>query len=110
MLFTIIVSGSVLFVLPEHSYNEIAVFGITITLLSTLTASLLQGNWYVYLVIFGFSVCGILGIEYFNLLNMSLISTQLLMSQFSVNALVVSLVVAYQGYKTLLPIKDKSIL
>jgi hypothetical protein len=41
---------------------------------------------------------------------MSLISTQLLMSQFSVNALVVSLVVAYQGYKTLLPIKDKSIL
>jgi alkylglycerol monooxygenase len=110
MLFTIIVSGSVLFVLPEHSYNEIAFFGVTITLLSTLTASLLQGNWYVYLVIFGFSVCGILSIEYFNLLNMSLISTQLLMSQFSVNALVVSLVVAYQGYKTLLPIKDKSIL
>ena len=73
-------------------------------------SGVLQGNWYVYLVIFGFSVCGILGIEYLNLLNMSLISTQLLMSQFSVNALVVSLVVAYQGYKTLLPIKDKSIL
>ena len=110
MLFTIIVSGSVLFVLPEHTYNEIAVFGITITLLSTLTASLLKGNWYSYLAIFGFPVCGILSIEYIELLNMSLISTQLLMSQFSVNAFVVILIVAYQGYKTLLPIKDKSIL
>jgi len=110
MLFTIIVSGSVLFVLPQHSYNEIAIFGITITLMSTLTASLLQDNRYVYFIIFGFSVLGIFGIEYLSLLNISLISTQLLMSQLFVNAFVVSLIAAFQGFKTLLLLKNKSTL
>ena len=110
MLFTIIVSGSVLLVLPQHSYNEIAIFGITITLMSTLTASLLQDNRYVYFIIFGFSVLGIFGIEYLSLLNISLISTQLLMSQLFVNAFVVSLIAAFQGFKTLLLLKNKSTL
>ena len=110
MLFTIIVSGSVLFVLPQHSYNEIAIFGITITLMSTFTASLLQDNRYVYFIIFGFSVLGIFGIEYLSLLNISLISTQLLMSQLFVNVFVVSLIAALQGFKTVLPLKNKSTL
>ena len=110
MLFTIIVSGSVLFVLPQHSYSEIAIFGITITLMSTLTASLLQDNRYVYFIIFGFSVLGIFGIEYLSLLNISLISTQLLMSQLFVNVFVVSLIAAFQGFKTVLPLKNKSTL
>lgn len=106
MLFTIIVSGSVLFVLPEHTYNEIALFGIAITLMSTFTASLLQGNRYVYFVILGFSAIGILGIEYLNLLNVNLISTQLLMSQLFVNALVVTLIIGFQGIRALIPLKD----
>jgi hypothetical protein len=106
MLFTIIVSGSVLFVLPEHTYNEIALFGIAITLMSTFTASLLQGNRYVYFVILGFSAIGILGIEYLNLLNVNLISTQLLMSQLFVNALVVALIIGFQGIRALIPLKD----
>ncbi len=56
MLFTIAVSGSVLFFLPQHTYNEIIVFAITITSLSSLTAFLLQGTKYAYASIFNFSV------------------------------------------------------
>ena len=110
MLFTTIVSGSVLFFLAQYSYNEIIVFGIAITLLSSLTASLLQGNSYMYAVILGLSIFGVLGIEYLGFLNTNILSTQLLMSQLFVNIGVVSLLFIYQAYQALNPLKDKRVL
>lgn len=110
MLFTTIVSGSVLFFLAQYSYNEIIVFGIAITLLSSLTASLLQGNSYMYAVILGLSIFGVLGIEYLGFLNTNILSTQLLMSQLFVNIGVVSLLFIYQAYQAFNPLKDKRVL
>jgi hypothetical protein len=96
MLFTIAVSGSVLFFLPQHTYNEIIVFAITITSLSSLTAFLLQGTKYAYASIFNFSVLGILAIYYLGVLNIEILSTQLLMGQLLINILIVSLISIYQ--------------
>ena len=110
MLFTIIVSGSVLFFLAQFSYNEIIAFAVSITLLSSLTASLLQGKRYMYAVIVGFSILGIFGIEFFGILNSTLLPTQLLMSQFFVNIFVVGMLYLYQGYKNLMPLKDRRVL
>ena len=110
MLFTIIVSGSVLFFLAQFSYNEIIAFAVSITLLSSLTATLLQGKRYMYAVIVGFSILGIFGIEFFGILNSALLPTQLLMSQFFVNIFVVGMLYLYQGYKNLMPLKDRRVL
>ena len=110
MLFTIIVSGSVLFFLAQFSYNEIIAFAVSITLLSSLTATLLQGKRYMYAVIVGFSILGIFGIEFFGILNSTLLPTQLLMSQFFVNIFVVGMLYLYQGYKNLMPLKDRRVL
>ena len=110
MLFTIIVSGSVLFFLAQFSYNEIIAFAVSITLLSSLTATLLQGKRYMYAVIVGFSILGIFGIEFFGILNSTLLPTQLLMSQFFVNIFVVGMLYLYQGYKNLMPLKGRRVL
>jgi len=110
MLFTIIVSGSVLFFLAQFSYNEIIAFAVSITLLSSLTATLLQGKRYMYAAIVGFSILGIFGIEFFGILNSTLLPTQLLMSQFFVNIFVVGMLYLYQGYKNLMPLKDRRVL
>ena len=110
MLFTIIVSGSVLFFLAQFSYNEIIAFAVSITLLSSLTATLLQGKRYMYFVIVGFSILGIFSIEFFGILNSTLLPTQLLMSQFFVNIFVVGMLYLYQGYKNLMPLKDRRVL
>ena len=101
MLFTIIVSGALLFFVKDHSYNEILAFAIAITSLSTLTASLLQGTKYMYFILLCFSVLGIIGIEYLSLLNIDILSTQLMFSQFIVNVFVISMILIYQGFKTL---------
>jgi sterol desaturase/sphingolipid hydroxylase (fatty acid hydroxylase superfamily) len=110
MLFTIIVSGSVLFFLAQFSYNEIIAFAVSITLLSSLTATLLQGKRYMYVVIVGFSILGIFSIEFLGILNSTLLPTQLLMSQFFVNIFVVGMLYLYQGYKNLIPLKDRRVL
>ena len=110
MLFTIIVSGSVLFFLAQFSYNEIIAFAVSITLLSSLTATLLQGKRYMYFVIVGFSILGIFSIEFLGILNSTLLPTQLLMSQFFVNIFVVGMLYLYQGYKNLMPLKDRRVL
>ena len=64
LLFTSIVSGSVLFFFAEYNYNEIIVFGLAITLLSSMTGLLLEGKRYMYFVIFNVSIVGILAIEF----------------------------------------------
>ena len=107
MLFTIIVSGALLFFVKDHTYNEILAFAIAITTLSTLTASLLQGTKYMYFILLCFSIFGVIGIEYLSLLNIDILSTQLMFSQFLVNIIVISMVLTYQGYKSLGSIRTK---
>ena len=64
-MFTGIVSTSVLFFLSQVTYNEIFVYAVAITLLSSMTGLLLEGKKHMYLVILTFSIIGILSIESF---------------------------------------------
>jgi alkylglycerol monooxygenase len=100
LLFTSIVSGSVLFFFAEYNYNEIIVFGLAITLLSSMTGLLLEGKRYMYFVIFNVSIAGILAIEFLGVLNINILSTNLLTSQLYVNIIAVSLLFIYQGYQS----------
>ena len=100
LLFTSIVSGSVLFFFAEYNYNEIIVFGLAITLLSSMTGLLLEGKRYMYYVIFNVSIAGILAIEFLGVLNINILSTNLLTSQLYVNIIAVSLLFIYQGYQS----------
>ena len=100
LLFTSIVSGSVLFFFAEYNYNEIIVFGLAITLLSSMTGLLLEGKKYMYYVIFNVSIAGILAIEFLGVLNTNILSTNLLTSQLYVNIIAVSLLFIYQGYQS----------
>ena len=100
LLFTSIVSGSVLFFFAEYNYNEIIVFGLAITLLSSMTGLLLEGKRYMYFVIFNVSIAGILAIEFLGVLNTNILSTNLLTSQLYVNIIAVSLIFIYQGYQS----------
>ena len=98
LLFTSIVSGSVLFFFAEYNYNEIIVFGLAITLLSSMTGLLLEGKRYMYFIIFNVSIVGLLAIEFLGVLNTNVLSTNLLTSQLYVNIIAVSLLFFYQGY------------
>ena len=100
LLFTSIVSGSVLFFFAEYNYNEIIVFGLAITLLSSMTGLLLEGKRYMYFVIFNVSIAGILAREFLGVLNTNILSTNLLTSQLYVKIIAVSLLFIYQGYQS----------
>ena len=89
MLFTTVVSGAVLTFTSLHSYSEVAIFGISLITLASLTGYLLQGNRSGYQLILISSVIGILGIYSTNLLSMELLSTKLLIAQLSTNMLIV---------------------
>ena len=99
LMFTGIVSTSVLFFLSQITYNEIFVYAVAITLLSSMTGLLLEGKKYMYLLILTFSIIGILSIEFFGALNTNILSTTLLSSQLYVNILLVTLVYLYQSYQ-----------
>ena len=99
LIFTGTVSTSVLFFLSQITYNEIFIYAIAITALSSMTGLLLEGKKYMYFVILMFSVLGILSIELFGVLNINLLSTTLLNSQLYVNILLVCLVYIYQSYQ-----------
>ena len=99
LIFTGTVSTSVLFFLSQITYNEIFIYAIAITALSSMTGLLLEGKKYMYFIILMFSVLGILSIELFVVLNINLLSTTLLSSQLYVNILLVCLVYIYQSYQ-----------
>jgi hypothetical protein len=98
-MFTGIVSTSVLFFLSQITYNEIFIYAVAITILSSMTGLLLEGKRYMYFVILMFSVAGILAIELFGVLNTNVLSTTLLSSQLYVNILLVFLIYIYQSYQ-----------
>ena len=89
MLLTIAVSGAVLTFASTHEYSEIAIFGIVIIIISTLTGYLMQAKILAYRLIMFFSFFVILGIYYFEFLNLELISTKLLLAQLYLNILAV---------------------
>ena len=99
LMFTGIVSTSVLFFLSQITYNEIFIYAVAITILSSMTGLLLEGKRYMYFVILMFSVAGILAIELFGVLNTNVLSTTLLSSQLYVNILLVCLIYIYQSYQ-----------
>ena len=47
------------------------------------------------------NIFGVIGIEYIELLNIEILSSQLLFGQFLVNIAVISLILIYQGYQSL---------
>ena len=108
MIFTTIVSGAVLTYASLHSYNEIVLFGVSLLILATLTGYLMQGNRSSgYQLIMLSSVFGIFSIYYFNLINIELLSTKLLIAQLSINMLIVTSVYFLQSLSNIKVLKTK---
>ena len=108
MIFTTIVSGAVLTYASLHSYNEIVLFGVSLLILATLTGYLMQGNKSSgYQLIMLSSVFGIFSIYYFNLINIELLSTKLLIAQLSINILIVTSVYFLQSLSNIKILKTK---
>jgi len=107
LMFTGIVSTSVLFFLSQLTYNEIFILAVAITVLSSMTGLLLEGKRYMYFVILMFSVLGISSIELFGILNTNILSTTLLSSQLYVNIFIVCLIYIYQSYQGFLTVRAR---
>ena len=108
MIFTTLVSGAVLTYASLHSYNEIVLFGVSLLILATLTGYLMQGNKSSgYQLIMLSSVFGIFSIYYFNLINIELLSTKLLIAQLSINILIVTSVYFLQSLSNIKILKTK---
>ena len=108
MIFTTIVSGAVLTYASLHSYNEIVLFGVSLLILATLTGYLMQGNRSSgYQLIMLSSIFGIFSIYYFNLINIELLSTKLLIAQLSINMLIVTSVYFLQSLSNIKVLKTK---
>ena len=108
MIFTTLVSGAVLTYASLHSYNEIVLFGVSLLILATLTGYLMQGNKSSgYQLIMLSSVFGIFSIYYFNLINIELLSTKLLIAQLSINMLIVTSVYFLQSLSNIKVLKTK---
>ena len=108
MIFTTLVSGAVLTYASLHSYNEIVLFGLSLLILATLTGYLMQGNRSSgYQLIMLSSVFGIFSIYYFNLINIELLSTKLLIAQLSINMLIVTSVYFLQSLSNIKVLKTK---
>ena len=108
MIFTTLVSGAVLTYASLHSYNEIVLFGVSLVILATLTGYLMQGNRSSgYQLIMLSSIFGIFSIYYFNLINIELLSTKLLIAQLSINMLIVTSVYFLQSLSNIKVLKTK---
>jgi hypothetical protein len=97
MVFTIAVSGSVLFFISQYSSTEIAIFGVFLMALSTITGMLLQNKSNSYWAMLALSVVGIVGIVMFNVINYEVLSTKLLVAQFVISSLGVLLIKLYKS-------------
>ena len=90
ILFTTTVFNVVFINASLISYNEIILFGISLVALASLTGFLMQGNKIAYQLILLVSFVGIFGIYSFEILNISLLSTKLLLAQFGSNIIVIT--------------------
>lgn len=108
MLFTIAVSGSVLTFVKAHQYSEIATFGILIIIISMLTSYLMQSKTVAYRLLMFFSFFSIFGIYYFNMLNLELLSTKLILAQFYLNILAVIAIYGMQSLQNINLLRTKT--
>ena len=90
ILFTTTVFNVVFINASLISYNEIILFGISLVALASLTGFLMQGNKIAYQLILLVSFLGIFGIYSLEILNISLLSTKLLLAQFGSNIVVIT--------------------
>ena len=108
MLFTIAVSGSVLTFVTTHQYSEIATFGILIIVISMLTSYLMQSKTVAYRLLMFFAFFSIFGIYYFEMLSLELLSTKLILAQFSVNILAVIAIYGMQSLQNINLLRTKT--
>ena len=90
ILFTTTVFNLVFLNAQLHSYYEIILFGISLIALASLTGFLMHGKRIAYQLILMFSVISLIAIYFYNPLNISLISTKLLIAQLSCNVLIIT--------------------
>ena len=107
MFFITIVPYTVLFFASSHSYFEIVLFGISVITLATLSGHLMQGNRSMYQMILIFSVIGLFGINYYELLNLELISTKLFNVHLALNILIVTGIYFFQSLTNIKILKAK---
>ena len=108
MLFTIAVSGTVLAFVSNHEYSEIATFGILIIAISILTGYLMQSKTVAYRLLMFFSFFVIFGIYYFEILNLELLSTKLLLAQLYLNILAVIAIYGIQSLQNINLLRTKT--
>ena len=108
MLFTIAVSGSVLTFVTAHQYSEIATFGILIIVISMLTSYLMQSKTVAYRLLMFFAFFSIFGIYYFEMLSLELLSTKLILAQFSLNILAVIAIYGMQSLQNINLLRTKT--
>jgi hypothetical protein len=107
MFFITVVPYTVLFFASLHTYFEIVLFGISVITLATLSGHLMQGNRAMYQMILIFSVISLFGINYYELLNLELISTKLFNVQLAINILLVTGIYFFQSLTNLKILKAK---
>jgi hypothetical protein len=107
MFFITIVPYTVLFFASSHSYFEIVLFGISVITLATLSGHLMQGNRAMYQMILIFSVIGLFGINYYELLSLELISTKLFNVHLALNILIVTGIYFFQSLTNIKILKAK---
>ena len=90
ILFTTTVFNLVFLNAQLHSYYEIILFGISLIALASLTGFLMHGKRIAYQLILMFSTISLIAIYFYNPLNISLISTKLLLAQLSCNVLIIT--------------------
>ena len=94
MLSIIFVSGSVLLYSQSLAYIDIAIFGILMVLFSTLNSRLLENKKYSYHLLLLFSTIILIGVNYFNFMDIALIPVQMLMLHMIINILIILMIQA----------------
>ena len=94
MLSIIFVSGSVLLYSQSLAYIDIAIFGILMVLFSTLNSRLLENKNYSYHLLLLFSTIILIGVNYFNFMDIALIPVQMLVLHMIINTLIILMIQA----------------
>ena len=97
ILFTTTVFNLVFINAPLLSYLEICLFGVSLVTLASLTGYLMHGKRIAYQLILLFSILSILIIFTYDPINMSLISSKLLLAQLSCNVITVTGILFFQS-------------
>ena len=106
MLSIIFVSGSVLLFSQSLAYVDIAIFGVLMVLFSTLNSRLLENKNYSYALLLFFSIMILIGVNLFNLMDISLMPVQILMLHMITNIGII-LIIQLAGLIKLDPVRAR---